>query len=86
MLTCADGTYYTGYTHDLGKRLARHNNGLASKYTRARLPVAIVWQKGYKSKRAAMSAEGRIKRFKRKDKECLINGARLDNVERKYKK
>ncbi|HLD41076.1 MAG TPA: GIY-YIG nuclease family protein, partial [Candidatus Omnitrophota bacterium] len=38
IVECSDKTYYTGYTNDLEKRIKRHNQGLASKCTRARLP------------------------------------------------
>ena len=85
ILECSDGTYYTGYTNDLGKRVKRHNDGLASKYTRARLPVKVVWKKACKNKRFAMRTEKVMKGLKREDKKCIIQGARLDNVLRKYK-
>ena len=42
ILRCADGTYYTGWTNNLEKRLAAHNAGTASKYTRPRRPVELV--------------------------------------------
>lgn len=42
LLSCADGTLYCGVTTDLARRVAAHNAGTASKYTRARLPVALV--------------------------------------------
>ncbi|MBU4306051.1 MAG: GIY-YIG nuclease family protein [Candidatus Omnitrophica bacterium] len=80
ILECSDGTYYTGYTNDLEKRLERHNKGLASKYTRARLPVKILWSKECKNQKFAMRTELRIKGLTRKQKESLISGGRLDNV------
>ena len=72
ILECADGSYYTGYTNDLDARLARHNQGLASKYTRARLPVKIAWSKWCKCKGTAMQLEARIKGLTRKQKEGLV--------------
>lgn len=72
ILQCRDGTYYTGYTNDLAARLIRHNKGLASKYTRSRLPVKMVWSKKYKTKSLAMRAEARIKNLTRLEKEKLI--------------
>ena len=39
MLECADGTYYTGWTNDLEKRLSAHNAGKGGKYTSVRRPV-----------------------------------------------
>jgi len=72
ILECADKTYYTGYTNDLDVRLKRHNEGLASKYTRSRLPVKIAWSKRCKDKSAAMSMEAKIKQLTRKEKEKLV--------------
>jgi putative endonuclease len=43
IMRCADGTLYTGITTDLARRLAQHNAGAASKYTRARLPVSVAY-------------------------------------------
>lgn len=78
ILECADGTYYTGYTNDLEKRLARHNKGLASKYTRSRLPVKLVWKKEYKNKGYAMRAEASIKKLTKDKKRELIKIAPAD--------
>ena len=86
IIECRDKTYYTGYTNDLEKRIERHNKGLASKYTRSRLPVKLVWNKNAKNKSFAMKTEKRIKKLKRRDKERLVGGSRLDNLLRKYEK
>lgn len=86
IVKCGDGTYYTGYTNDLEKRLLRHNTGFASKYTRSKLPVKLVWSKACKNQRFAMRTENTIKRLKREDKERFVQGARLDNILRKYEK
>ena len=86
ILQCRDGTYYTGYTNDLGKRLVRHNKGFASRYTRSRLPVKLVWKERAKNQSFAMKKEIKIKKLKRKDKEKLVSGSRLDNILRKYAK
>ena len=80
MVECADGTYYTGYTNDLKVRLKRHNDGLASKYTRARLPVTLVWKKECRQFRSAFKAEIMIKQLTRLQKEALVGGRRLDKV------
>jgi putative endonuclease len=74
ILECADGAYYTGYTDDLNKRLARHNAGLASKCTRSRLPAKLVWRRQCRSKSAALKLEARIKRMSREGKEELVRG------------
>ena len=72
IVECSDGTYYTGYTNNLEKRLKRHNDGLASKYTRSRLPVKLIWCKEYKYYKKAFLEEKRIKELTRKQKEKLI--------------
>lgn len=74
ILRCADGTYYTGWTNNLEKRLAAHNAGAASKYTRSRRPVELVYHECFETKEEAMGREWRIKQFTRAQKEALING------------
>lgn len=74
ILRCADGTYYTGWTNNLEKRLAAHNAGVASKYTRSRRPVELVYHECFETKEEAMSQEWRIKQLTRAQKEALING------------
>ena len=69
VLECRDGSYYTGYTTDVRRRLAVHNSGKGAKYTRARLPVKLVYAEGFASKEEAMSAEALLKRKKRLQKE-----------------
>lgn len=77
ILECKDKTYYTGYTNDLERRLIRHNAGLASKYTRSKLPVKLVWSKACKNQRFAMRIEKIIKGLKRKDKQRIVAGGSL---------
>lgn len=72
ILECADGTFYTGYTTDIEKRLATHNSGKASKYTRGRLPVKLVYLEECKDKETAMSREWHIKQLSRVEKLKLI--------------
>lgn len=72
ILSCADGTLYTGYTNDLKKRLATHNSGKGAKYTRGRLPVYLVWSKELSNKSEALKEEYRIKKLKRSHKVKLI--------------
>lgn len=73
MLRCRDGSLYTGWTNDLEKRLKAHNSGVASKYTRARLPAELVYSEEWESKEAAMSREWHIKRLTREEKLKLID-------------
>jgi len=72
LIKCRDKTLYCGWTTDLKKRLAMHNSGKASRYTRARLPVKLVYSERKKTKSAAMSREAEIKKLPRKKKLALI--------------
>ena len=80
ILECSDGTYYTGYTPDIKRRIMLHNVGKGAKYTRDRKPVKLVWCKEYKYFKRAFLMEKRIKQFTRKQKETLVSGKRLDKV------
>jgi putative endonuclease len=74
ILECKDGTYYTGYTNDLDKRIKAHQEGKGAKYTRGRAPVKLLFEKGYETKSEALKAEYRIKSLSRLEKEGLIGG------------
>ena len=76
ILRCSDGTLYTGWTNDLEKRIASHNDGTGGKYTRARRPVELVYHEAFETKQEAMSREWRIKHMSRQDKEKLIESAK----------
>lgn len=69
VVECRDGSYYTGYTMDVKRRLAVHNSGKGAKYTRSRLPVKLIYVEGFASKEEAMSAEALFKRKTRMQKE-----------------
>ena len=73
MLECADGTLYTGITNDLEKRLAAHNGGTASKCTRSRLPVKLVFAEDMPDRAAASRREVEIKRLPRASKLALVS-------------
>jgi putative endonuclease len=68
LLRCSDGTLYCGWTNDVQRRLEQHQAGRASRYTRARLPVEIVWSKAMGSRSEAMREEALIKRLPRSEK------------------
>ena len=74
ILKCKDGTYYTGYTPDIERRVELHNDGKGAKYTKYRRPVELVWCKKYKCFKSAVLEEGRIKGLDRKQKEKLVDG------------
>lgn len=73
ILECSDGTYYTGWTNDLEKRVKMHNAGRGAKYTRARRPVILAYYEAFQTKEEAMRREWEIKQLSRKGKEKLIN-------------
>ena len=75
ILKCSDNSLYTGYTDSLEKRLKKHNEGKASKYTRSRLPVSIVYSEDHPDKSSAMKKEIWIKSLSREDKIKLIQEA-----------
>ena len=80
VLGCRDGSDYTGYATDVGRRLAVHNSGKGAKYTRARLPVKLVYAQGFASKEEAMSAEALLKRKKRPQKERFLSENQEKNL------
>lgn len=72
ILRCADGTYYTGWTNDLQKRVKDHNSGAGAKYTKSRRPVSEVYFETHDTRADAMRREREIKKMTRADKEKLI--------------
>lgn len=74
ILRCGDGTLYTGCTNDLARRLAAHSAGRGAKYTRARLPVALVYQEPAADRSQALRREAAIKALSRAQKLALIRG------------
>lgn len=68
VLECSDGSLYTGYSTDVEKRLKTHNAGKGAKYTKARLPVKLVYQEKFANKKEAMSAEAKFKQKTRQEK------------------
>ena len=72
IVCCKDGSYYTGWTNDLIKRLEAHNSGKGAKYTRSRHPVTLVYYEEHFSKEEAMSREWQIKQLTRAQKIKII--------------
>jgi putative endonuclease len=73
VLQCADGSYYTGVTNNLTRRLEAHLAGAASKYTRGRLPVRLACALGeWPTRGHALRLEARIKAMTRRQKQDLI--------------
>jgi len=74
ILECADGSYYTGSTWDLERRLWEHNNGLGAKHTAKRLPVKLVFCEECERVEDAYIREKQIQGWSRKKKEALMAG------------
>ncbi len=73
LVRCGDDSLYTGATNDLKARIRTHNSGDGAKYTRSRLPVALVYVQRARSRSAALRREAEIKRWPRWRKLALVN-------------
>ena len=82
ILECSDGSFYTGWTNNLEKRINCHNKGKGAKYTRGRLPLKLVYFEEFIEERDAQKREYVIKHLTRNDKLNLIKDFNLLNLER----
>lgn len=73
ILKCRDGTLYTGWTNDLGRRVAAHNAGQGAKYTKSRRPVELLYFEELSSKSEALKREAAIKKMSRSEKLRMIH-------------
>ena len=71
-LRCADGTFYTGITTDLDRRVAEHNSGRGARYTAGRRPVTLLAAWRFPDQGAAQRAEARFRRLPRAQKLALV--------------
>jgi putative endonuclease len=74
ILLCSDGSYYTGSTIDLERRLEQHQNGEGANHTKKRLPVTLVYYEEYPRIDIAFYREKQVQGWNRKKKETLIEG------------
>lgn len=72
IVECSDGTFYTGWTNNLEKRIAMHSKGTGAKYTKGRGPVKLMYHEEFQDKKDAMRREYQIKKLTRKQKQILI--------------
>lgn len=72
LMRCADGSLYTGVATDVARRLKQHNAGTASRYTRSRRPVELVYYEAQPSRSAALRREAAIKALDRPAKLALV--------------
>ena len=76
ILKCSDGSYYTGHTDDLDRRITQHLKGeLSTCYTFSRLPLELVFSQEFPTREEALASEQQIKGWSRKKKEALNNSA-----------
>lgn len=71
LLRCRDGSLYTGITNDLDRRLAMHQSGKASAYTRARRPLVLAYREALPDRGTALKREAAIRRLSRQEKLAL---------------
>lgn len=71
VVQCADGSFYTGWTTSLERRVAAHNQGTGAKYTRSRRPVTLYYYETWETKERAMRREWEIKQLTHLEKAAL---------------
>ena len=76
ILRCSDGSFYTGITTDLERRLRQHNTAKGCAYTARRRPVGLAYSAEQPSKSAARTRELKLKPLSRRNKERLIESGR----------
>ena len=85
LLQCSDGSFYTGVTTDLERRLRQHNGEIVggANYTRARRPVALSWFEACEDRSVAQQREYLVRRSPRLEKQRLAaTGAVVRDDER----
>ena len=74
IVRCSDASYYVGHTENLEARLADHNRGEFSAYTRKRRPVILVFSQEFQTREEALARERQLQGWSRAKKEALIAG------------
>lgn len=72
ILQCSDGSLYTGFAINVGKRIQVHKEGKGSKYVRSRLPIRLIYTEKYESKSEALKRECQIKGWRREKKARIL--------------
>ena len=72
LVRCRDGSLYTGITKDVARRCRQHNAGTASRYTRSRRPVRLVYEEKHPTQSSALRREAAIKALTRREKMAII--------------
>ncbi|MBL7933834.1 MAG: GIY-YIG nuclease family protein [Bacteroidia bacterium] len=88
ILLCSDGSYYTGSTINLEKRLMEYQAGLGANHTSSRLPVELVYFEQFQTIAQAFYREKQIQGWSRKKKEALISeqADKLPELSKRYTK
>ncbi len=73
IVRCSDGSYYTGITTDLARRIKMHNTKVGAKSLYGRLPVVLSYFEKYADKIQAAKREREIKGWRRNKKEKLVS-------------
>ena len=73
ILECGDGTFYTGITDDLKRRLKAHADGRGAKYTRGRTPLKLRYREVVSDKSGALKREYALKRLRKTEKMAIIH-------------
>ncbi len=74
ILECSNGSYYTGSTINLERRIQQHQSGEGAKHTKKYLPVRLIYFEEFKRIDEAFYREKQVQNWSRKKKEALING------------
>jgi len=81
VVECSDGTFYTGVTTDIPRRVNEHNTSArGAKYTRSRRPVRTVYWRKMEDKSSAQTEESKFKRLSRKQKQEIISSHLLEKI------
>ncbi len=86
ILKCSDGSFYTGVTTDIDRRFREHDAGRASRFTRTRRPVVLVYQEACGSRSVALSRECAVKSMGRQGKEELVAGGPAEGRSKRPKR
>lgn len=82
ILECSDGTFYTGITTSLDRRLIEHNEtSKGAKYTRARRPVKLIAHCIVKDRSAALKLESKVKSLKKSEKIAYLTKEKSNDLE-----
>src|SRR5690554_992989 len=72
ILQCNDGSFYTGSTIDLARRIEQHKNGEGAEYTKLHSPVKLVYYETFERVDLAFEREKQVQKWSRAKKIALI--------------